>query len=440
VGQAAGADGDPAKSASGSRVTGPLLEATLDRPIVIPGGASTAPERHRPAVSYLASLDGIRGVFAVIVVAVHASGFARDQPKPGWIGIALVRLGQTGVGAFFILSGFLLASDLCIRKSSTQSFLWRRGVRILPLWLAVVGVSAVYSAFAGRFSSAGLVHALTFSQIWSQQLGVIPQGWTLNLEVIYYLTLPLVLLLVWRRENAQRAIVLLGILSIGAVAVRPVLWKFGVRGPSVEVPLHISDSWPFFAAGAALAIMRFRMRGRLEIFAVATAGLVFYAVMPNTWLAALPPQSGVFIQWALVLGIVTSAPMPHRSVAWLGRISYSVYLWHWLILTVLVDHTQLAAGLADPVFVGLAIVLAVAAGHISWRLIEVPSRRALLRRYASGSGRAGATGAAGARSVPWAATQPVRRRAQPIAGLPAARPQRRPRRAIAGTPSAPERN
>ena len=109
------------------------------------------------------TLNAVRGTGALMVVATH-SAFNTGQILRGWTGGVLARL-DFGVPLFFILSGFLLSRPFFLamargdRRPSVRHYLWKRVLRVLPLYWVVVAVALLFDPAnhgprAGRCGSA----------------------------------------------------------------------------------------------------------------------------------------------------------------------------------------------------------------------------------------------------------------------------------------------
>lgn len=142
------------------------------------------------------TLTAVRGIGAVMVVGTH-SAYNTGQILRGWTGGVLTRL-DFGVTLFFVLSGFLLSRPYFLararsaRQPSTRHYLWKRALRVMPLYWLVVVV-----ALLGDPANKGLgwevwARQLTLTQLYFATL--LPQSltqmWSLCTEVAFYLVLP----------------------------------------------------------------------------------------------------------------------------------------------------------------------------------------------------------------------------------------------------------
>ena len=343
-------------------------------------------------------LDGIRGMAILAVVIVH------------W-GLGRTTIGRGGfvaVDVFFVLSGFVIttllwrSSTLTGRSlgSSWVTFVRARIRRLYPALLGLVGCGSVLMLLIpGTSVPAGEVArnaVLTLLQVswYTEMLGTIPepsrQTWSLGVEWLFYLTWPVVVLLARSRGVSPLALAWWslgsGVLLVAASTAFLTAEAFYFAPPGRFGQILI---------GAALALafvhappeMKPR-RTHTVITALGLGAIVVFA------LAGAHPFSDVGrligSPMALVIAVllihhgyaVSSGPvhlvMSSRPVALLGRVSYSLYLWHWIPIYLL-DKDKIP--LPEPVLAVLGGALATALTTASYLLLERPfisTRRATL--------------------------------------------------------------
>lgn len=322
---------------------------------------------HRPA------LDGLRGIAILLVMAAHAEvpGFAGG----GWVGVTL----------FFVLSGFLITSLLVEEVGSSghlsfARFYARRGLRLLPALAALILFWTLIDTADGagspiRDALAATFYVANFFRAAGIQIGPLNHTWSLAIEEQFYLTWPLVLLLVWRLGGWRPALAICA--GLGALVIA---WRFALAdAPVYRAEFGTDTRADAILFGCALALLFAGWR----------------PVRPPTWLGTLAiaglfalsvPVAAAFfyragLSFAVALGLVAVAWLAHddgtmrlgwRPLAFTGRISYGLYLWHFPIMYTLSDR------LADvPVLVTapLFFALSFAAALVSWRYLEQPVQR-----------------------------------------------------------------
>lgn len=338
-----------------------------------------------------APLDGLRGFAVLLVFCVHAAGNAahvalgrdlgatRYGALAGGAEHALFWLFRShhGVFVFFVLSGFLIARMWWPRPSHGYgTFAWRRTLRIYPAFLLAFVASLAFAHASGTWAPPDLPRLagnLVFLNGWPPA-GVVPFNtvtWSLFYEMTFYLAFPLV---AWA----------------GARSGAPLLASaVGIGAPIVAVLAGVDPivlCWSLLFAGAALAAgdaLRERA-ARLPSWLVLTA---YLAVTTTAMLDAMPPLAGIVAFGAAAVLLLAKCTVPDNALARLfatrplralGRVSYSFYLLHWMIV-VLVARTVETARLS-PLAATLAIfvagfVLSWLAAHASWWIAERPYLR-----------------------------------------------------------------
>jgi peptidoglycan/LPS O-acetylase OafA/YrhL len=320
----------------------------------------------------------------------HVSLRAATSTEQAWVFAQYY--GLYGVYLFFMISGYLIARQW-LRPASVPlaAYLRDRGRRIFPaFWAALAGVYGLSllrglpppHRYGDVLANATLVN--WFDPPASPPWLIV--SWSLQVEWLFYLAMPLLAwLLRGRTTQWQRAV--LWIVAIGlAVALK----SLGERHFAYPV---------FFALGIAVCIdaklvhLWAKKLRVLPLLIVLFALQLAYAVAAPVGEPKAPWHFGHFDAFALCFAVaggltfvaVSFAPpswMLRRPLLWLGRISYSVYLWH---LTVLIAVFEVVAKteiksqmLAWPWGVRWALLLAIGAGltllvsAISYRLFEAP--------------------------------------------------------------------
>ncbi len=317
-------------------------------------------------LGYVPALDGIRAIAITLIVCFHATGF----PAGGWL----------GVDVFFVLSGFLITTLLLERRGqeSIVGFYRRRALRLLPALVALLLVALVVDR-----SLFGVLAGLGYFSNFILAGGHPPEFpaslthlWSLAAEEQFYILWPIILYAAVRfSTRAALSIAAVGISASFLLAVT--LFMNGASGYRL---FYAPDTRGVsILVGCALALCMTRRMltlARLEIPALALLlGLVL--TMDYTRLSLSGPPillsalaAAVLIVRALREGSVVPRLLSLAPLVFLGRISYSLYLWHYPIFVWLGAD---AAG-ASPID-ALAVSLAVAAACGSYYLVERPFLR-----------------------------------------------------------------
>jgi len=206
------------------------------------------------------ALNAVRAAGALMVVLTHCA-FNTGRANTGWTGAALSRL-DFGVALFFILSGFLLTRPFFVarvtgaRSPSVAHYLWKRALRILPLYWAVVVVALLLDP-ANRDAEVGVwVTHLSLTQLYRPEplASSLTQMWSLCTEVAFYLLLPVLVLGLLRRTRdlpLRRILV-----EIGLLGVMGVFWQTfaaTIDGPPRHYAQWLPGYLPWFLIGVAFA-------------------------------------------------------------------------------------------------------------------------------------------------------------------------------------------
>lgn len=321
------------------------------------------------------SIQYLRAVAALAVVGYHAGYKAGDA--------AAFHIGNAGVDIFFVISGFVMWNITVADERAVSTFLGRRIARIAPLYWAVTSLYVAIGLFLPAFYAwpqmdwGEIAKSLLFIPYYSQDgmiFPVVAPGWTLNMEMYFYLLFAVALLapLRWR----------LGLLTamLGtAVALRYVLpqpWP-------APVEMYTRPMLLEFLAGVYVgwAWRRGLIQGLGLGVALLAIGLVALGVQPLT---GFDPGSNRALYWgapavAMVAGalaIERSGRLPNiRLWEVIGDASYSIYLFHTLFLAVAVKVLHVGPLLLFLATVGPLCVASI----LTHRLFEAPVARFLRR-------------------------------------------------------------
>ncbi|MCR9086611.1 MAG: acyltransferase [Rhodobacteraceae bacterium] len=338
---------------------------------------------------YRRHIDGLRTVAILPVVAFHLE----LSPFHG---------GFTGVDVFFVISGFLITSmivdELRQGRFSLMEFYKRRALRILPAYVAMIAavvIAAYFLMLPGEARSLGLTVAaasafLSNVYFWRVTDYFNPNTaseplihtWTLSVEEQFYILLPILLVLVarflWGRFGP--AVILIGLLSFGLSIVGLRLdatgtfyllptraWEFGLGALAAIYALETRVTSPNLrAAGALLGV---------ALIGYGVFGLGPESVFPGP--NALFPVLGAVLLIVCAEGTAVGTVLSTKGFVGIGKISYSLYLWHWPIIV----FYRIAFGpVLGPGDVVLLLVLSFAVTVLSYVYIEQPFRTPGMRR------------------------------------------------------------
>jgi peptidoglycan/LPS O-acetylase OafA/YrhL len=371
-------------------------------------------------------LDSLRGVGALMVLTTHTAWVSG-----GLLPEAAIRPYQARIEAafamFFLISGFLLyrpfvrAHVLGRPRLSVKAYGWRRFLRIVPVfWVALV----VTGLWLGKdmWNARELVRNFFFLQLYygGGENDVIPQGWTLCVEVTFYSLLPVWAALMRRvpgrtiNDRLRSEFLAVGGLILASIAYTATLTYSHAVDPIPFWPTAALSSLPGYmdhiGLGMLLAVVSVWVQERrsgdipqpfallarfpsiawlIAVFAIwfgatqlGLTGASGEKYTPTQYMARhlLNSLFSVAVVIPAIFGDMrhgaTRRVLAFPPLVWLGLISYSFYLYHWAVLQQLYHwdlgtHFQLVP--AFPRFYLPALIAGAAIGAVSYYLVERPA-------------------------------------------------------------------
>jgi peptidoglycan/LPS O-acetylase OafA/YrhL len=354
----------------------------------------------------LATLESLRGLLAVWVVIGHILGLAYSQADLARVHLGLLYQPVLAVYVFMILSGFVIFYLLDHVTLSYSSFVGRRLLRIAPLYFTVLAVAVLSRRLrldvlqALPWHSSGIDTKIAIAKEAAAHPGLhlaahmtllhglVPQtllkfsdytflgpAWSISLEMQFYLIAPV---LFWLLKARRWAL-------LGAVAALFVLLKhLNYLGEG-----FIGKQFVFFAIGIVSYYVykhgrKMQGMGRAAQFCGILAAAIIYCLLATPW---------PLMAWALVLATVTFGQdgrasllailnriLEHPGFRWLGKISYSVYLWHSILLLFVAGAVEHFIPMFDRGFYLLVVgggtsAATLAVSAVTFRFIESPGMR-----------------------------------------------------------------
>jgi peptidoglycan/LPS O-acetylase OafA/YrhL len=388
------------------------VSAAVDTPsAAIPREARSLNESH-----WVPGIEVLRAVAASVVVIHHTYTLSNRSAFHG--GNTVEGFGGWGVDLFFLLSSFLLCEYFWRprERRSIVVFYIRRVLRIAPAYYAVVAILFLFLAnHATLFSGVGVAQVIasfTFTQ-WltpgtSSSLNVDGALWTLTVEMILYLFIPLMALAVWKKplftviglvafSSAYRVWI-----ALSGEPLRSWLFGSGVAPPETTVRLFLGRQFVGFVSLFALGMgvryllvtKRFPQKwiGPLHH---QSALVILALLLPSAVLLQAVSQASDYHNWFaftfydLGLGLMAvpalvyasrpvtgSLSLLMRAGLWVGKRSYGLYLWHFpIVLSVYGRGPLEGPPQTSHLLVRLVIiwVLALGLASASYSLIEKPA-------------------------------------------------------------------
>jgi peptidoglycan/LPS O-acetylase OafA/YrhL len=299
--------------------------------------------------------------------------------------------GAFAVSTFFVLSGFVMWYSYSERTWTITEFLGNRFARLFPVYLlGILIVLLRWNKLVAEFcvTNVEAIKRLALSTLMLQSWGFDWRatqmfngpGWTLSVEMFFYVTFPL---LFWIHKKSERWF-LVTCTSIVILTIPNSILRF-----SEDLPFCIQH-WGYFCLGLLLARawqvgLRFNVN-TVPVALLLTFGLNLSRFINGNIISLLVP--------ALIIGSLATADMNERSSPlfsnkWIvlgGEISYALYILHAPIQTIVysiffrsgifllhVDNIKLKIA-----YVAICLIATLFASYLTWRFIEIPARRQIV--------------------------------------------------------------
>lgn len=340
---------------------------------------------------YRADIDGLRAIAVLCVLFFH-------------LDIALFSGGFIGVDVFFTISGFLI-TGIVIKEHdkglfSFTRFYTRRALRLLPAYLFLLLVSLlvgmilltpiaykelISSAIASSLFSSNMYFLFTQGGYFSNAAHELPllHTWSLSVEEQFYLIMPITLLLWLKIRSESKRLWTIFICLIISITFSYVLTEINQK---VAYFFVISRAYEFLV-GSVLAVGIFKYSHKITptksisniIFVFSMIVLLLTSIYINSK-TAFPSITALIPCFATVLLIysglnvkcISHKVLGNRLLVQIGLLSYSLYLWHWPIIS----YAKFI-GFDFTVTVQLVITtLSFMGAYVSWRFVEKKVRYA----------------------------------------------------------------
>ncbi len=310
----------------------------------------------------LEGIQYLRAIAALMVVLFHLSSYA---------GALLTRAAErfpSGVDIFFVVSGFIML--ITSRRATPLSFLRRRIVRIVPLyWLLTVAIYAIAFPTVHRHAPVELIKSLLFIPYpdihgSAYPMPIISPGWSLNLEMYFYVLFAVTLLAPLRRG----AVLILGVLFSVLIGLHD-----SVAAHHSLIAFYFQPRIIEFWAGMAIGWMYLNGKAQASVLIAISSVVVGFAALVAF---DLPFQLPAILVIAGVVCLEGAGRIPRWPLlGYLGDASYSTYLTHAAVIEAgyqVWRRLHLPDGVA---FALVSLVVALGCGVLCYRFIETPLLR-----------------------------------------------------------------
>lgn len=346
----------------------------------------------------IVALQLLRGLAACAVVVEHLlQRYEKRGVLPAELPDFVSRLGQTGVFAFFAISGFIMVFITTRPGQSAPgggAFLRARFLRVAPLYYLTTFLIVIFTWATQDLAMKDGFRFPTLDQ-WVGSLFFIPHrgangliqpiyglGWSLHYEMFFYLLFAAGLTLYRRRGIFIVLAVLGGLAALGPLIDAPAQrWGIAVIAYVFTRPVML-----FFMAGMIIALVHQRLGDRLPNapFALIALLAVLALGLAATLTGFLPTLAAIIVSVAVCVlvrphGQATNGAAARLASA-LGNASYSIYLTHSFVLGAFAAVTASLVGMVPgvlPVLILGACLGCFILGWMVWHWVEVPMTRLL---------------------------------------------------------------
>ena len=361
-----------------------------------------APTSTRPRLGHQSSLDGLRGIAVAVVLIFHL----------GWNWLPG---GFFGVDVFFVLSGFLITTLLLEEhihagRISLGTFFYRRMIRLYPALIGLVAFSTFFTLVAHRETGVGRALSIASSVLfyyanWLSMVdtagwfGGMPHTWSLAIEGQFYLLWALIVAGLARRHATPEKrssllkilLVIAGGIVVASTSWRASLWSEGVTWlrPYLGTDTRLDGLF----LGAIIALVRLQhapappepatsraSHWAYSLLGTVSVGAIAYLVCTVQFGSALPYYLGfTFVSLASATLLFSLLRDPETfwarllrwpALVWLGKISYSLYIWHVPVLKVMSPQRLTSVGLPLWVAEAARLLVSLVVATASYYLIE----------------------------------------------------------------------
>jgi peptidoglycan/LPS O-acetylase OafA/YrhL len=362
-------------------------------------------------------LDILRAIAILMVLTTHIFLFQKPTWWNGWA----IGAGWAGVDLFFVLSGFLISRLLFSEYQKTRGiaywrFAFRRGMKIWPPFFSVSVIYLVWgfwSSHPHRWFLVPFAHDILFMDSYVQ--GTFGHFWSLAVEEHFYIVLPIVLYAMLRSAKPNSSdpfssmpvlFLIVAVAVLGArIATHLLLPQFSYFTHFFPTHLRI-DSLEFGVLLGYCSLFhadrfwKFIQKRRWILLPISFALISPCIIFGQTGDIIAPPNpflytfgfTSIYLGFGLLMVLFFQTPIPvaglfgylGRSMAGIGKYSYSIYLWHLPLILALQKYSIMKSHVALIPYYVACILLGIAFA----KLIEIPSLR-LRDRLSNRSGGGG---------------------------------------------------
>lgn len=343
------------------------------------------------AFSYRADIDGLRAIAVLLVLLFHAN-------------ISWISGGYIGVDVFFVISGFLITYTIVKEieedRFSFKKFYLRRIKRIIPVLVFILLLTTIpaYFMFAENFEgfSRTLLHTILSTnnihlwannrQYFSENSDLIPllHTWSLSVEEQFYFIWPSILILLYKVKNTRIKFIIVSLFLVIGLIISTYLAKVDQNSAYFLLHGRVFE----LGIGAALAIFWNTIpvfsKKQNNLFSIIGLLLILVPALMLHKESLFPGYNALWPCLGAALLIVSNKNndasigvvnriFQHKTIVFVGLISYSMYLWHWPIFVFINFFGIELVGLVRVIAIAIIFILS----YLSWKYVEQPFRTSI---------------------------------------------------------------
>lgn len=299
---------------------------------------------------YLPYLDALRGIAALVVMTSHFINWKYGDQMTVKI-LTLFISGGDAVSLFFVLSGFVLSYPVIVldNRMDVGKFYINRFFRLWPAFFITILLNSFYWERGGLFSHISDIYLTNETHFWDEALLLRGHphyyfpSWTLTLELTISLLMPFLIFIAANNKRLIKWMVPM-VLVMGGQTISGYVFHFCL-GISISCIFHYLNSeayrssrwyrYRYFIIIAAIPLYMLDPIDKISPFGPSLKTLLAYLNIGFHHFTAF--SAFIFIA-AIIQSKKAKAILSHSSLRFFGKISYGIYLMHWLIVMAIFDN------------------------------------------------------------------------------------------------------
>ena len=353
-------------------------------------------------MNYRKDIDGLRAIAVLLVIFCHLEIWGFEG-------------GFLGVDIFFVISGFLITSNIITKlnegRFSFKGFYLNRIKRIAPVLIVILLLLTIFNVFVllpdplrnyfdflpyatiglGNYAAADLSQGYFDAASERYQL---LHTWSLGVEEQFYLLVPVLFFLIWKIKSIRARNILIITIYFLSIALSIYFVEFTTDFKSNYYLLHTRFFEIF--TGSMLAVFYKNtpnINSKLGIgfgYYISVLGLFFFSFIFNgqsSWpginalIVSLVTALIIYLGKAENTSSGIKRVLENNKVRFIGKISYSLYLWHWIVIATMVELGYEVNHFSFGLKMALLVFVMIPISYLSWKFIENTFRYRIVYKF-----------------------------------------------------------